>query len=38
MAQNRRVDIVLLSAQSESVRALIPQALDLTSTLPASAP
>ena len=38
MAQNRRVDIVLLSTQTDSVRALIPRALALTSTVPATTP
>jgi len=35
MAQNRRVDVVMLSSQPEAVRALIPSVLDGTAVIPA---
>jgi chemotaxis protein MotB len=34
MAQNRRVDVVMLSKQPEAVRALIPSVLDGTAAIP----
>jgi chemotaxis protein MotB len=37
-AQNRRVDVVVLSAQADAIRKLIPQALQSTAPEPTTAP